>query len=240
MRQYTDDQRMEKYLHLHITLHTNTFLCLELLRYNAHKKDALYIWGTGASRTCAFMCHLRRWCTWRPRRLYDLSNLALIKFNTVFFKSRRNWNYQMPHFHWACCWKKNTFDLISGMNPNTSVGSTGVRVRIPQWVVPGSSTRSRLLGCICPSGTRRFWWQFLPTNELFITHIRKLHPRKKLLCPVFQFPMCSCTGHLREKLRKNKTRKPKHKEKGKESRRLNVQFSFHFKKTYVQCGYVVF
>ncbi len=128
MRQYTDDQRMEKYLHLQITLHTNKCLCLELLRYNAHKMDALYIWGTGASRTCAFMCHLRRWCTWRPKRLYDLSNLALIKFNTVFFKSRRNWNYQRPHFHWACCWKKNTFDLISGMNPNTSVGSTGARV----------------------------------------------------------------------------------------------------------------
>lgn len=35
MRQYTDDQRMEKYLHLHITLHTITFLCLEVLRYKA-------------------------------------------------------------------------------------------------------------------------------------------------------------------------------------------------------------
>ncbi len=43
MRQYTDDQRMEKYLHLQIILHTNKFLCLELLRYNAHKMDALYI-----------------------------------------------------------------------------------------------------------------------------------------------------------------------------------------------------
>ncbi len=171
MRQYTDDQRMEKYLHLHITLHTITFLCLEVLRYNAHKMDALYIWGTGASRTCAFMCHLRRWCTWIAKRLYDLSNLALSKFNTVFFKSRRNWNYQRPHFHWACCWKKKKFDLISGMNPNTSVGSTGERVRIPQWVVPGSSTPSRLLGCICPSGTGRFWWQKFSEISTFGNYI---------------------------------------------------------------------